>query len=734
MSADGSVTGGSRSRGESRRDASNASSIGRVNPREHDTMRSSAPTSSNPAAARLATLSSWALGLLLVIATAVAYRPAWNAGYIWDDDVYVTGNELLTAADGLRRIWFSLDSPSQYFPLTYTTFWVERRIWGLNPTGYHWVNILLHGANALLAWSLLRRLRVPGAWLAAALFALHPVNVESVAWITERKNVLMGFFFLLALLAWDRCVSTESRRQWQWYTAALLLYALALFSKTTACTLPAALFLLLWLKGQPITWRRVWQIVPFVVLGIAMGLVTIWWERYHQGTAGSEFAIAPIERILIASRAVWFYLGKLCWPVDLMFSYPRWSISANDPWDYGWLLLSIAAAVAIWFARRLAGRSIEVAALFFVATLSPMLGFFMLWTFRFTFVADHYQYISTLGPLALAAAAIVRGSRWVGKSGTLLLPIVSAALLSALAALTWNQSGMYRDLETLWRTTIARNPGSWMAYNNLGTTLLNSGKVEAAIAQFAKALEVEPAYATAHNNLGNALLRLGRADESLAHLRKAVELEPRNADVRNNLGNTLLQLGRREEAAAQYLEAVQIDSSYGEGYNNLGALALSSGRVAESIEHLRRALQIMPRRADAHNNIANAYVRAGRIGEAVRHYNQAIALKPDDINTQNNFAWLLATCPDARLRDGGKAVELAERADRASGGNNPVIAATLSAAYAEVGRFPEAVTAARRALDLASRSGNTALADAVRAQVALYESGIPSRDEELTPR
>ena len=234
----------------------------------------------------------WLLGLLIVVLTLVAFGPVWHAGFIWDDDVYVTENPLLTAPDGLRRIWFSLDSPSQYFPLTYTTFYLERSLWGLNPAGYHLVNFLLHAANALLVWRVLARLRVPGAWLAAAIFALHPVQVESVAWITERKNVLMGFFFLLTLWAWIKFIDGQSKRPWRFYVLALVFYALALLAKTTACTLPAALLLILWLKKMPINWRRLAQVAPFVAMGIGMGLVTVWWERYHQGTQGESVRIS----------------------------------------------------------------------------------------------------------------------------------------------------------------------------------------------------------------------------------------------------------------------------------------------------------------------------------------------------------------------------------------------------------------------------------------------------------
>ena len=340
------------------------------------------------------------LGLLLIAAVVVAYQPVWHAGFIWDDDDYVTENPLLTARDGLKRIWFSLDSPSQYFPMVYTVFRIERSFWGLNPAGYHWLNILLHAANAVLLWQLLRRLNVPGAWFGAAIFALHPVNVESVAWITELKNVLSLFFCLLALLAWVRFV--EDRAGWKWCSLALLFHAMALCSKTTACTLPAALLLILWLKRKPIGWRRLFQVAPFLVLGVGMGLVTVWWERFHQGTRGSDFAMNWTERLLVASRAVWFYAAKLVWPVHLAFSYPRWNIHASDPFAYTWLLAGTGACGLIWILRRRAGRSIEVAAVFYLATLSPLLGFIMLYTFRYTLVADHYQYAAMIGPARFA--------------------------------------------------------------------------------------------------------------------------------------------------------------------------------------------------------------------------------------------------------------------------------------------------------------------------------------------
>src|SRR5437763_11951468 len=319
-----------------------------------------------------------ACALVLAVLTILVYRPAWNGGFLWDDDIYITKNELLTAPDGLRRIWVSFDSPSQYFPLVYTTFRVEHAFWGLNPTGYHWVNLLLHVANALLVWAVLVRLKVPGAWLAGAIFALHPVQVESVAWITERKNVLMGFFFLLTLLAWLAFVDERTKRPWPFYALALIFYMLALSAKATACTLPAALFLILWLQKKAINWRRTFEILPFLVLGLAMGLLAMWWERYHQGTSRAAITfLSPIERVLVASRAVWFYLSKLIWPSNLTFIYPKWTISPEHLLDYIWLVAAMAVCVAIYWLRRYYGRSVEVSAAFFVAGLSSLLDFIM---------------------------------------------------------------------------------------------------------------------------------------------------------------------------------------------------------------------------------------------------------------------------------------------------------------------------------------------------------------------
>jgi tetratricopeptide (TPR) repeat protein len=564
--------------------------------------------------------------LLLAAATILVYQQAWHAGFIWDDDVYVTENKLLTTPDGLTRIWFSLDSPSQYFPLVYTSFRLEHALWGLHPEGYHWVNILLHTVNALLVWRLLGLLRVPGAWLAAAIFALHPVQVESVAWITERKNVLMGLFFLLTLLAWVKFVEASSSQKWRYYGLALLLYALALFSKTTACTLPAALLLILWLKKTRINGRRLAEIAPFVALGIAMGLVSVWWERYHQGTQGELFEIGLPERFLVAGRAFWFYAGKLLWPVNLTFSYPRWTVSASNPLDYAWLLATAAAAAVIYFARNYLGRGPEVAALFFVATLSPLLGFIMLYTFRYSFVADHYQYLASIGPLALAAAGITRAFDFLGEKRRVLQGAVSGALLGLLGLLSWRQCAMYTDLDTLWRTTISKNPKSWMAYNNIATNLARNGRLQEAIAHFLKTFELNPRHSDAHYNLANVLRRLGRVDEAIVHYEKALEINPRNALAHYNLAAVLGPRGRIDEALAHYEKAVEINPRYVEAQYNLANSLQRHGRLDEAIVHYNKALELNPNNAAAHHNLANTLRQMGRTDEANAHLQKALEI------------------------------------------------------------------------------------------------------------
>ena len=671
---------------------------------------------------------AFVFALVLAAVTIFAYRPAWNGGFLWDDDVYITNNELLTAPDGLRRIWFSLDSPSQYFPLVYTTFRVEHAIWGLDPTGYHWVNLLLHVANALLVWLVLARLKVPGAWLAGAIFALHPVQVESVAWITERKNVLMGFFFLLALLAWIAFVDGRTKRPWLFYGLALILYLLALSAKTTACTLPAALFLILWLQRTAIRWKRVFQIIPFLVLGIAMGMLAMWWERYHQGTSRAVFTfLSPIERVLVASRAVWFYLSKLIWPSNLTFIYPRWDIAPTHLLNYAWLLAGVIACGALYFLRRYWGRSVEVAAGFFVVTLSPVLGFIMLYTFRYTFVADHYQYLACIGPIALASAGLANLADTF-KSGRALILSTALCVVAVLATLTWRQAAMYGDIDTLWRTTLARNSGCWMAHNNLGMVLFEKGQLDEAIRHYRRTLEMQPDFWDADYNLGTALLGKGQVDEAIFYCDKAVRMEPNDPDAHVAFANALLQKKRTDDAIAHYQKAVAIRPDYFLARYGLGHALLEKGKLDAAIEHSRAALLIQPNNADCHTVLAIALDEKGQWAEAIQHYEKALEISPQSISALNNLAWLLAAGSNASLRNGARAIQFAQQADQLSGGTNVLVLRTLAAAYAEAGQFGKAIETAHAAMQLGQSQRDDSLATELQQEIALYELGLPYRE------
>ncbi len=470
-----------------------------------------------------ASLPAWCwLGLVLILATLAAYWPVFSAGFIWYDDAYVTDNPLLTAPDGWSRIWFSAHSQSQYFPLVFTTLRCEYALWGLHPAGYHAVNVGLHLVNALLVWALLRRLTLPGAWLAAAVFALHPVQVETVAWVTEMKNTESTLFYLLAVLAWLRFCGGGGR--W-FYLLALALHALALFAKTTACTLPAALLLALWLKHEPVSRRRVVQTLPFLLLGFSLGLLSVWWEK-HLGNYQPEYHLlgGPVDWLLIASHALWFYAGKIFWPADLTFSYPRWEINAGDWRQYGWLMAGLLVAALLWLERRRElvprpatepgrrpalrwwdrirlERGPAAALIFFVAALSPMLGFIPLYTFCFSYVADHYQYLAGLGLMALVAgwaAYFFETFSWPGSRPWRV--VLAGLLLLGLGLLTWHQCRAYRSLETLWVDTLEKNPRSWLAHTNLGRLQAQQGNYAAAEAHYRTALAIYSGEASIHYN------------------------------------------------------------------------------------------------------------------------------------------------------------------------------------------------------------------------------------------
>jgi Tfp pilus assembly protein PilF len=546
--------------------------------------------------------------LLLFAATLLVYLPAIMGGYIWDDDAFVTANPVLRAGwDGLRRLWFVFGATDQYYPMAYSSFWLEYQAWGYWAAGSHLVNALLHALNAWLLWKALRSLGLPGAWLAAFIFALHPVEVESVAWITERKNVLSMTFYLLAALAWFRfqppAERTPAARDWRWYGAAVLLFLFALWSKTVTCSLPAALLLVMWWRRERITWSDALPLAPLFAIGAGMGLMTGWMEKHVIGAKGNDWSLTLPERFLIAGRAPWFYLGKLLWPEPLMFFYPRWRLDAGAWWQWIYPVATAGALAALWLARRRIGKGPVVAAGFFLITLFPALGFIDVYPFRYSFVADHFQYLASVGPIALAAAGMTARCRFFERRAARLPPVFCGVLLVTLGGLTWRQGWMYSDQETFYKTIIARNPGCWMAYDNLAFERLQSGRTE----------------------------------ESIALSRQALGIKPDDPEARVNLADALVGKGRAQEAEALYREALAIRPDFPEAQSDLGNVLLFEGKVDEAIEHYRRALELRPQYAEAHNNLGFALLKKRRFDEAIAEFRKALALEPDYSQARANL-------------------------------------------------------------------------------------------------
>jgi len=571
----------------------------------------------------------------LLAVTLAAYQPAWHGGLLWDDDAHVT-EAALRSWDGLRRIWLVPGATQQYYPLVHSAFWVMHRLWGDATTGYHLVNIVLHALSACLFALVLRRLEIPGAVLAAAVFALHPVHVESVAWITELKNTLSGALYLGATLAYLRFDESRSRRA---YALAAGLFVMALAGKTVTATWPAAMLVVAWWQRGRVDWRRdALPLAPLVVFGAASGLLTAWVEHAFIGAQGAEFQFSIVDRMLIAGRAIWFYLGKLLWPANLMFVYPKWDVRQDVWWQYLYPLAALALLAACW-AWRPRSRAPLAALLFFVVTLAPALGFVNVYPFKFSFVADHFQYLASLGVIALAAAGMSSVVRRYAGTRTLVQATVVLVVAAPLAGMTWRESGHYVDAETLYRTTIARNPAAWMAHHNLAVLKARGtdADLEECIAHAREAIRLNPAEADAHNTLGIALQRLGRLDEAAAAYAEAIRRRPGRATAHNNLGTVRQTQGRLEEAAAEYAVALRLEPRYGGAHRNLGLVLGALGRDEEALAHLREAVRLDPGSAEAHYSLATALLRVRRTEEAVAEYRAATALEPAFAKAHNNL-------------------------------------------------------------------------------------------------
>src|SRR5262245_30613115 len=720
----------------------------------------------------------WLWALLLIALVFVSYARVFNAGFIWDDESHLTRNPCIVGPLGLKEIWTS--ERAVYYPLVLTTFWSVHKFVGLSPWPYHLLNVLLHAGSAVLLWQILRQLNVRGAWLGAALWALHPVMVQSVAWVTEVKNTQSGFFYLLSIFCFLEWEEKPRNPRYLWLGLSLLVFVLATLSKPSVVMLPVVFALCVWWRTGRIRWRHILALAPFGLISALAGVWTILEQKFHAGAIGVEWAQTWPDRLIIAGRAIWFYAAKLAWPHPLIFIYPRWEINSLQLMAYLPLVAALTALLALWLIRVSWSRAAFFAGAYYVVCLFPVLGFFSVYFFRYSFVSDHFQYLASMGPLALAGAGIVTGcSRLVTSRRLSALPSTSrrkatpaapfvaicGVVLLALVFLTWQQTAIYHNLVTLYTATLAKNPGCWMAHYNLGIALNDQGDTDGATAHYRQAIELRPSYAEAHYNLGRLLAQKGQLDDAITHYEKALETNPADAEAHNNLGITLFVGGRVSEAIAHYRRALAIQPDYADASCNLATALLSNGdlddaivqysaclalspnqfdaqynlasallrrgRTDESIPHYQKVLELRPDNPDAHANLGSAFLAKGLIRDAIAQYRDALRIAPENVAARSNLAWLLATAADPSLRNGSEAVLLAERAESESSGseNRPLLLRILAAAYAEAGRFAEAKGTAQQALQAADVQGNSALSSALRGEIALYELGLPYHKE-----
>ncbi len=595
----------------------------------------------------------WLYGLILGLAVALVYQPVWHAGFVWDDDVHLTANPAIVGPLGFKDIWTI--TGADVSPLTRSTFWLEHALWGLSPLPYHLVNVLLHAACAIVLWKVLVKLRVPYAWFGAALWALHPVMVESVAWVTEMKNTESGLFFLLSILFFIGEVKTRGLaahdgggwRRHSNYAFTLLFAAFAIACKSTTAILPVTLCLCAWWLDGRWQWRNLTTAIPVTLMSIAASVVSIQsstlslatWIAATPGAAisNTRWLRSWPQRLISAGDAAWFYLGKLLWPHPLMAIYPRWKIDAGEWFLYLPLLAMIVVLSVLWAKRQSWARPYFFALAWFLIALLPLLGIFDNYIFHYTLVFDHFQYLASMAPLALAAVGMVRLSDFAIPGQLRMKTVAGAAVLLLLGLLSWQRAWAYESQETLWADATAKNPECWLCYSGLGNALLEKGQVDDAILQFQKAVEINPDRAEDQSNLGVALVRSGRPDEAVEHYNAALKINPNDAKAQYGLGYAFLRKGRPDDAAAHFRKGLEIEPGHAEGHNAFGMALVQEGHTAEAMEKFSEALRIDPGFAEAHYNLGDALAQAGRTDEAIVHLQAALEINPNYAEAHNDL-------------------------------------------------------------------------------------------------
>jgi len=625
-------------------------------------------------------------GIILILSL-VVYLPAIQGGFIWDDDKFLTENPIIRAGDGLYRFWFTTEPPD-YFPLTSTTLWFEWRLWGMNATGYHAVNVLLHVISSVLIWLVLKRLKVPGAWLAGLIFAVHPVNVESVAWITERKNTLPLVFHMLTILLFLKFESEERPRLYVW---SLIAFLLALLAKTSVVMLPVVLLLCAWWQRREISGKDILRTIPFFALSAMLSLVTIWFQ--YNRAIRSEIVRNDdfFSRLAGAGQSVWFYLYKAVFPYELSFVYPKWDINASSFLSYVPGLLILLLMFACWRYRGKWGRPVLFALTYFVITLFPVLGFFNIYFMKYALVADHWQYISLIGIVGLLTGLAAHAYQTGQKSLRHVLMISAVVIVGLLSFKSWTQAHIYKNQETLWTDTVAKNPDSRLALNNLGAIRKQQrkldeaarlfsravkhdaaaeahynlgaireeqGQLDAATRHYSDVLKINPNELDTHNNMGDILVRQKRFKEALEHYSQVLRVKPHNTDIRNKMGMLLGQMGKHEEAMGHFAEILKISSENASAHYNMGFSLARQKKFDEALKSYAEAIRISPDFERAHYQTGLVMTRKGDMEKAVQHFSQVLRINPDAVKVHYNMG--------AALRHMGKTEEAVTHFSRAA--------------------------------------------------------------------
>ena len=631
----------------------------------------------------------------IALLSLIAYWPSLDGGFVWDDMILVAKNPLVTGASSLGNIWFAGD-----FSLSTVVTWIEWLAFGKNPAGYRVVNLLLHIGSALMIWGILARLKFSGAWLAGFLFAVHPVCVASVAWISELKNTLSLPLFLASLWFFLKTETSAAstiqpaKGHTADYIASILFFALALMAKTSTVMLPVLLLLLAWWQRSRISKSDLLKTAPHFALALTFGLMSVWYQTHQAIRTVIPQQENLFERLLAAAMAVWFYIWKAVFPANLSMIYPRWEISGISLASLLPLLSLVAIAIGLWLARHKwpSARASLFTLAVFVLTLFPVLGFFDMYFMVFSRVSDHLAYlpIATLPPLIGSAVFLLKNPR------TRL--IVAALIVCPLLFLTFQRAKIFHSDESLWRDTVAKNPNAWNAHNNLACNLAERGQLDDAMKHFALSLELNAKNAGAQRNYAKGLVMKGKFSEAEPHFRAALELKPDEA-----------------ETHVTYADALA-----------------SNRRLAEAAEHYRAALDIAPD-VNTRLRLAPLLAAVGRTEDAIREFRAVLKEQSDSVEALNNLAWILATCADAKLRNGEEAISHADKAWKLTGGKKATMLGTLGAAYAEAGQFTNAIMASQQAIELAQASGNSGFARLNQQLQQLYRSGRAYHEKPRSP-